>query len=140
MAIRGNPQSITDKWASRTSGATAEVIAGVDRVTEAPGAKAARQDHVWAQNTVAAREKWKNRVGSVPLEEWKQSAKEGASRIAAGVQAKKPKAQKFWEEFIPHLEATQRAVQAMPRGTLDQNLTRMVENARRIAAFRRSGR
>ena len=35
------PQEFAEKWARRTQGATQDYIRGIDRVTEAPGVKAA---------------------------------------------------------------------------------------------------
>lgn len=140
MPVRGNAQSITEKWAQRTSGATQQVIEGVARVTEAPGAKAARQKQVYLANVQAKADKWERNVSAVPLSEWQAATAQGAQRIAAGVQAKKGKMEGFLREFIPHIEATQQRVNAMPRGSFEQNIARMVENARGMAAFKRSGR
>jgi len=140
MAVRGNAASITEKWAQRTSGATQQVIEGVARVTEAPGVKAARQKQVYLANVQARADKWEQNVSRVPLSEWQQATTQGAQRIAAGVQAKKGKMEGFLREFIPHVEGVQNRVNAMPRGSFEQNIARMVENARGMAAFRRSGR
>jgi len=140
MPVRGNAQSITEKWAQRTSGATQQVIEGVQRVTEAPGAKAARQKQVYLANVQAKADKWERNVSAVPLSEWQAATAQGAQRIAAGVQAKKGKMEGFLREFIPHIEATQQRVNAMPRGSFEQNIARMVENARGMASFKRSGR
>lgn len=139
MAVRGTAASITEKWAQRTSGATQQVIEGVNRVQQAPGQKAAQQVDVWLANIQAKRDKWKNNVGAVSLQSWQESTRQGAQRIASGVQAKKGKMESFLNEFIPHLENVQRRVQSMPRGNLEQNLARMVENARGNADFKRSG-
>lgn len=137
MAVRGNAQQITEKWKQRTSGATQQVIEGVQRVTEAPGQKAARQKAVWLANLQAKADKWERNVQRVSLSEWQAATVSGAQRIAAGVQAKAGKMEAFMTEFIPHIENVQRKVQAMPRGTLEQNLARMMENARGMASFKR---
>lgn len=131
-------QELAAKWASRTSAATADVVAGVDRVTESPGRKAAAQKAVWASNVAAAVDKWERRVGSVPLEEWKARTKEGANRIASGVQNKKGKVEGFWQEFGPFQDSVTATTNAMPRGNLEQNLARMLNQARRTAEFRRT--
>lgn len=140
MAVRGNAASITEKWKQRTSGATQQVIEGVQRVTEAPGVKAARQKQAYIQNVQAKVDKWEANVSRVPLSEWQQATTQGAQRIAAGVQAKAHKMEGFLREFIPHVEAVQNRVNAMPRGSFEQNIARMVENARGMAGFKRSGR
>jgi len=138
MAIRGTAQSITDKWATRTSGATQQVIEGVKRVQQAPGAKAAAQKQVWLQRIQERQDKWANNVAAVGLQSWQDSTINGAQRIAAGVQAKKGKMESFLTDFLPHVERVQQRVQAMPRGSLEQNLNRMLENARGLATFKRS--
>lgn len=139
MAVRGTAQSITDKWKQRTAGATQQVIDGVARVQTAPGVKAAAQKQVWLANIQAKADKWEQNTKSVTLQSWQAATTQGAQRIAAGVNAKAHKMEAFLTEFIPHLEAVQRRVEAMPRGSLEQNLTRMVENARGLAQFKRTG-
>lgn len=140
MAIRGNPASITEKWKTRTSGATAQVVEGVRRVTEAPTAKAARQKQAWINNTIAKQDKWERNTAAVTLEEWRAATEAGAQRIAAGVQAKAGKMERFLGEFLPFVENVQRQVNQTPRGDLETNLARMVQNARLISQFRRGNR
>lgn len=132
------PAEQAAKWANRTAAATQDVVAGVDRVTEHPGRKAAAQQAVWAQNTAAAQDKWARRVQAGSLEDWKKSTKEGANRIASGVQAKKSKVEAFWQEFAPFQDAVTQQTNAMPRGSLEQNLARMLNQARRTAEFKRT--
>jgi hypothetical protein len=138
MAVRGTPASITAKWASRTAGATQQVIEGVARVTVAPGQKAAAQKSAYLANVQAKADKWERNVGRVTLQDWQQATTAGAQRIAAGVQAKQGKMENFLTQFIPHVERVQQRVQAMPRGNMEQNIARMVENVRGMAEFKRS--
>lgn len=140
MAIRGNPASITEKWKTRTSGATQQVVEGVRRVTEAPTAKAARQKQAWINNTIAKQDKWERNTAAVTLEEWRAATEAGAQRIAAGVQAKAGKMERFLGEFLPFVENVQRQVNQTPRGDLETNLARMVQNARLISQFKRGNR
>lgn len=140
MAIRGNPASITEKWKTRTAGATQQVVEGVARVSEAPTMKAANQKQAWLNNLVAKQDKWERNTRAVSLEEWKQATTQGAQRIAAGVQAKAAKMERFMNEFVPFLENVQRQVNQTPRGDMETNLARMVQNARLISQFRRGNR
>lgn len=139
MAIRGDARSITEKWKSRTAGATQEVIAGVARVQTAPGVQAARQKQAYINNTMAKVDKWERNVAAVPLDAWKKATTDGAQRIAAGVQAKAGKMESFLQDFLPHVERVQASVQAMPRGDINQNIARMIANAKGMAEFKRSG-
>lgn len=138
MAVRGTASSITQKWASRTAGATQQVIEGVARVTQAPGQKAAAQKAAYLANVQAKADKWERNVSRVTLQDWQAATTQGAQRIAAGVQAKQKKMEDFLTAFIPHVERVQQRVQAMPRGNMEQNIARMVENVRGMAEFKRS--
>jgi hypothetical protein len=132
------PAELAAKWAQRTGAATADVVSGVDRVTEHPGRKAAAQKAVWQANVAAAADKWERRVQAGSLEEWKARTKEGSNRIASGVQAKKGKVESFWAEFGPFQDSVTATTNAMPRGNLEQNLARMLNQARRTSEFRRT--
>lgn len=138
--IRGNAASITEKWKTRTAGATQQVVDGVNRVTESPTAKAAAQKQAWINNTIAKQDKWARNTAAVTLEEWRAATAAGAQRIAAGVNAKAGKMEKFLNEFLPFLEGVQRQVAQTPRGDMETNLARMVQNARLISQFRRGQR
>lgn len=139
MAVRGTPSENAAKWKNRLSAATPEIQAGIARVTTAPGQAAAKQKTAWQTNTAAAADKWERNTSRVSLSEWQAAANAGVSRIAAGAAAKQGKMESFLQEFQPHLERTQQRLAAMPRGNFEQNLARMVENARLNAQFKRSG-
>lgn len=132
------PQELANKWKTRTSAATQDVIAGVDRVTEHPGRKAAQQKEAWRNNTVNAADKWERRVQAGTLEDWKARTKDGAQRIGQGVQAKAGKVEGFWQEFGPFQDSVTANTRAMPRGSLEQNLARMLNQARKTADFKRT--
>lgn len=135
MAVRGDAASIQAKWLRNIQGATPDIQAGIQRVTQAPGQAAAAQAAAWQQNTIAAADKWKRNVGAVTLDSWKTAATNGVGRIAQGAQAKQDKMGDHMANFIPHLEAGQRKLAAMPRGTFEQNIARMVEMARHNASY-----
>jgi hypothetical protein len=139
MAVRGTPAANAQKWKNRLSAATPDIQAGIQSVTSAPGAAAAAQAAAWQANVIAAADKWKRNVSRVSLDQWKQAALDGVGRIAQGANSKVGKMESFLTEFQPHLERVQQALQSMPRGSLEQNLGRMIENARRNAQFKRSG-
>ncbi len=139
--MRGTPASIQEKWASRLSGATAEISAGIDRVTVAPGQKAAQKKDKWLQNVQASQDKWASRVAGVSLEAWKQAAKTiGVQRVATGAQAKKEKFGAFIQEFSAHLDMLDQKLTSMPDTTFEQRVQRMVVAARHNHDFKRSGR
>ena len=139
MPVRGTPQSIKDKWLRNIQTATPDIQAGIQRVQTAPGVAAAAQVDVWQNNTVAARDKWKRKTAAVSLPDWQASALAGVPRIAQGAQAKQGKMEAHLTNFIPHLEAGQQKLKAMPRGSFEQNLARMIEMARHNKAYRAPG-
>lgn len=139
MTVRGTPAENAAKWRDRLSSATPQIQAGIARVQVAPGQQAAAQVENWANNTLAKKEKWRRNVSRVSLEDWRKSATDGVTRVAQGAQAKVGKMESFLSEFQPHIERVQAQVNQMPRGNLDQNLARMVANARGMATFKRGG-
>jgi hypothetical protein len=139
MAVRGTPTENAQKWKNRLSQATPDIQAGIQRVASAPGQAAARQKAAWQANVAAAADKWERNVSRVSLEQWKQAALDGVGRIAQGANSKVGKMEAFLQEFQPHLERVQQRLASMPRGSLEQNLGRMLENARANATFKRSG-
>lgn len=137
MAIP-TPEEAAAKWARRASQAAPDYADGIARVTKAPGAAAAEKFEKWRQGLQASEGKWRQRVRSVGLEEWKQRTTEkGVQRFASGVQASEDKMAKFTAEFFPVLERNTAAVRAMPDTTPEQRIQRAVEMMRKNAQFRK---
>lgn len=134
------PDQAAAKWAQRLSGATADIAAGIDRVSVAPGQAAARNADTWQQRTLAAKDKWTRNVARVSLGEWQDAAKsKGVPRIAAGAQAAQGKMGQFMQEFLPHVDRGAAQVRAMPNATLEQSIARATAMIRHNASFRRGG-
>ena len=135
------PQEYADKWARRTAAAVPDYRAGVARVTEAPGQKAAAKVDKMRQNVNAALDsgKWESRVAGVTLPEWKSAAIEkGAARIGAGVEAAKGDMVRFGTELLQHTDTVAAEVAAMPDLSLADRIQRAVHNMTRMAEFSRS--
>lgn len=140
MAVRGNASDIAKRWATRTAGASQQYQEGIQRVTDAPGQKAAAQRTKWRQNVAQAEDKWAANTASVTVDSWKQSAlTKGAPRFADGATKAQPKMEGFLREVIPHIEAGQRTIDAMPSTTLEDNINRASAWMRHMAQFKRSG-
>lgn len=136
-----SPTQAKDKWLSRIQGAGQQVVDGVNNVTTAPGAKAAAQSQKWLQNTQAAAEKWKARVGSVTLADWQQAMiKTGVPRIAQGAADNAHKFEGFMAEFLPHLQSGLAQIERMPSTTFEDSVQRVVFMMRHNKSFKRSGR
>lgn len=134
---RVSPQEGAEKWARNTAAASQDVVRGVSRVTTAPGTKAAASSGKWLTKVSQAEDKFRTNVGAVSLAEWQEAATAGASRIAAGVQAKKHKAAKFAEQFYAHLDRGAQAINSMPTNDIEQSIAKAAAQMRHNAAFRR---
>jgi len=136
------PDQFVEKHARRLKGAVEDMRRGVDRVTEAPTAKAAKKVDKMRTNLLAALDsgKWARRLESVSLEEWKSKmVDKGIPRVAAGIDAAAPKVKAFAEELLPHIDRVQAEVKKMPDVTLEDSINRMVNFTRGMAKFQRKG-
>lgn len=139
--VKISPSEYSEKWARKLKGSTEDIRRGIERVTEAPGVKAAQKQEKMKQNLLKSIDDgtWARRVASVDVSEWKDKAlKKGIGRISQGVDEAGGKMQDFASEFFPHLEEGQRKVNAMPDITLEDNINRASEMMRHNAKFTRS--
>jgi len=135
------PQEAQAKHAARLKAASADIRAGIQRVSVAPGQQAAAKAEKMKQNINAALEsgKWQRRVASVTLEEWKRQASEkGVGRIAAGIDGAAAKMTDFYSQLFPFQENLQGKVAQMPDLTLEDSINRMTTFVRGMSQFKRS--
>lgn len=138
MPVRVNAQQAADKWTQRLQASTQQIADGVNRVTVAPGQKAAAAANLWLQRVQQARDKYANNVARVSLADWQQAMiSKGIPRISQGATAGAPKMAAFMNEFLPHLAAGVAQVERMPKGTIEQSIARMEAMVRHNASFRR---
>lgn len=132
------PAEITEKWQRNLKGAVPDIRAGVGRVTEAPGKKAAAAaDKMLARLTEKVRDgTWGDRVSSVTLEEWKaQMLNKGIGRISAGVDGAADKVADFHAQLATHQDAIQAKLRGMPSLTLQDSINRMTRWVEEMAKF-----
>lgn len=130
-----NPQEYAEKWGRRLKGATEDIRRGIDRVTEAPGVKAARSKDLMIQKLMEAINDgtWENQVSKVTLEEWKGKAKEkGISRIAQGVDGAETSQVAMAEKLLAAVDAAAAKANALPKGTLEDSINRMTTFVREM--------
>lgn len=139
MAMRGTPASRAEKWARRTGAAGADWTAGVNAVTDAPGAKAAAQADAWQQKLQepATKEKFRRNVGSVSLEEWKGKTANASGRFTGGAAAAQDKMLRHQQAVEAHMEAGLRQLNTMPKVTLEDKIARQTFWTRHMAAYKR---
>jgi hypothetical protein len=138
-----NATQMAANWANGMAQAGEKIRAGVQAVTEAPTAKAARRTDAMLAGLQRAIASGKVAAGlnAVSLEDWKSATlNKGIGRVAAGAAAAKPKVQNFAQQFLPHLEAGLRELDSMPRGDIETNIARATAMMRHNAKFRMSPR
>lgn len=135
-----SPEEGAAKWSRRLAGATEDIRAGIERVTEAPGMKAAAKRQKWQQELARSGDKWERNVRSVSLEQWRDKAiNVGVARVAQGAQANVDKYARVAGELYPHIAAGQRAVASMPDTSIEERINKSVAFMRHMSSFRRSG-
>lgn len=130
-----------EKHARRLKASVEDVRKGIDRVTESPTEKAAaKQDKMLTNLTAAVNSgKWAAGLKRVSLEDWKRQTRDvGVNRIAAGIDAAKPKVIAFAEDLLPHIDRGVSKLAGMPDVTLDDNINRMTTFVRHMAEMKRS--
>jgi len=128
------------KWATNLQAATQYIQAGVQRVTTAPGQKAAAQAQVMLANLTAAVTSgmWARRVGSVSLQDWQNAVvSKGLPRISSGAAAATAKMTQVGTDLLAAVDQAVAVVNQTPRGNLQTNIQRSVTfqtemNKRRI--------
>lgn len=137
--VRVSPSAGADKWARNLGASTQDIAAGIDRVTTAPGQKAAAASGKWLAKVTQAEPKFKTNVAAVSLASWQSSAKDGVNRVASGANAKKGKMESFATEFYAHLDRGAAAINAMPTNTVEDGIAKAAAQIRHNANFKRSG-
>jgi len=135
------PEQAQEKHARRLKGSIEDMRAGIGRVTEAPGAAAAKKQTKMLTNLTAkvTDGTWAKRVAAVPLEEWKSKMiDKGLPRVAGGIDAAKDKTTAFFAQLLPAVDAAQAKVKAMPDLTIDDSINRMTTFIREMAKFKKS--
>lgn len=128
------PQQIADKWVANLSASTASITAGVNGVTQSPGAAAAAQADYWLQRVTASKQKFITNVGKVTVQQWKDAMINiGVPRISTGAAANKQKMVDFMSKFLPYLKT---GVDSLPpRGDLGMNIQRAVAMMQHTANY-----
>lgn len=137
MSKLDNPTAAAQMWAQRLGAATQAYTDGVNGVQVAPGQLAAAAGDRWIANTQAALPRFKANSAAVQLGSWQQSAiSKGAPRLASGAQAAQPKVEQVFGKLFPAIRS---AVQSLPpRGTIDQNIERSAQFARKLNGLKGS--
>lgn len=136
--VRVTPAEFQEKHARRLKASLTDMRTGVEKVTEAPGAKAAaKQDKMLANLTAKVVDgTWAARLKKVTLEEWRtKMIDKGLPRVSGGIDAAAAKVTDFASQLLPAVDAASRKVATMPDLTLEDSIARMNSFVRDMAKF-----
>tara|TARA_Y100000310_G_scaffold156005_1_gene155447 strand:- start:229 stop:651 length:423 start_codon:yes stop_codon:yes gene_type:complete len=126
-------QQYAEKWQRRMKGAQTDITNGVNRVSEAPGVRAAaKADKMLTGITNAITSGvWAERVASVPLQTWKdQTITKGIPRIAAGVDGAMAKQVVMAGRLLDAVDNVKAQIEGMSDTTFEDRINRMVAFSR----------
>ena len=134
--VRLTAEEFQKKHRARTNAAQQDMRDGINRVTEAPGKKAAAAKDKMRQRLIESIDngKWERRVAAVSLEDWKADMLDkGVGRVAAGLDRSAGKVVAFAEKLISHQNRLLADLEGDPSVTLEDNINRMVKWVRGMA-------
>lgn len=116
----------TAKWVSAMQSAGPAITAGVQAVTVAPGAAAARQVNAYVQGVAQSQQKWAKNVAAVTLNDWQIAmTSKGVGRVGTGATAAQGKMQNAMTQLLPQIANIVGGLP--PRGDLGANIQRMTQ-------------
>ena len=124
-----------EKHARRLKAATEDIRNGVARVTEAPGAAAARAEARMKDNLIKSIDDgtWRTQVSRVPLAAWQEATgRKGVDRIASGVDGALERNKMVGEELMKAVDTAVAEANKTPRGSLEDNINRMNAYVRKM--------
>lgn len=139
MPLRVDPQTAAADWATGLSNATTKITRGIQRVQQAPGAKAAAKADKWLSGVQNSKDKFARNVAAVTLGEWQQATTEAVGRVAEGAQRKQAKYANAVTPVFQHMANVLSQVDNMPDMTLDQRINKSVQFQRGMAGYRSPG-
>lgn len=134
------PEEVASKWAERLGASVNQIRAGVQRVTEAPTAKAAAAADLYVQGVQRAvqEQRFQDGCRAVSLQAWQQATiDKGLVRVADGAAKAKPKMAAFQRQWLPHMAALQGQLAQMPKGTTEAAVQRVRAAIEHAKTFRR---
>lgn len=132
---------VAEKWVRNIGAATDSIRKGVQAVTEAPTAAAARSADLWQSRVTSdqAKQKFVRNLQRVTLEDWRSAMlNKGVGRVATGAQASRAKFEAFMAQFLPFVQNIAARVRSMPKATLEDRIQRAIAQIRGVAEFSRT--
>jgi hypothetical protein len=129
-----------EKLARRLSASLSDMQRGIERVTEAPGGKAAAKQEKMKAKIVAAIDsgKWATAVKSVTLSDWRdKTINVGLARVSTGIEAARPKMEAFAAKLLPYEDSLKAVVDKMADNTLEDGVAKSAAWIRGMGKFKR---
>lgn len=127
--VRVSASDGANAWQSGFGSAGAKYQRGVENVSSAPNAAAARALPRWIASVTSkdTQDRFVSRNNAVSLESWKSSTVQfGVPNLSRGAQKGQPKYAAFAGKFYPFLNGVLSKVSAMPNVTLQDRIQRAV--------------
>ncbi len=137
---RVSANEFAEKWQRRMKNAVEDMRQGIQRVNEAPTAKAAaKADKMLAKITEAVQSGvWSERLRKVGLEDWRQAIlSKGLQRVASGVDGATDKVQDFAQQLLQHIDAGLNQIRQMPDMTIEDSVNRAAAWIRHMSKFKK---
>lgn len=137
---RISANEFAEKWQRRMKNAVEDMRQGIQRVNEAPTAKAAaKADKMLAKITEAVQSGvWSERLRKVGLEDWRQAIlSKGLQRVASGVDGATDKVQDFAQQLLQHIDAGLNQIRQMPDMTIEDSVNRAAAWIRHMSKFKK---
>ena len=134
--VKVNASEFAARWGQGLKGSVERIRAGVQRVDESPGKRAAAKADKWhaAISSTETKDKWRRRLGAMTLEEWQTAMlNKGVNRIAAGVDNAQGKVVAYGEKLLSHQNRLLGELDTMPDVTLEDSISRMTHWVRGMA-------
>lgn len=128
---------VGEKWSRSMAGASENYKQGVMAVNESPTEKAAQaaDRYVMGVQQSVDSGRFQARLRRITLQDWKSAAiNKGAGRLATGAAQAKEKYTQSMGNLLPYI--AQGVAQLPARGTLEQNLQRMMQMATYMAQYK----
>ncbi len=135
---RVTPQQGAEKWKTNLSGATQNIINGVNNSQADPPRLAIAAANKWQQAVSQAQPRFVAGLHRTTQADWKAATIAGANRVADGANKKVQKYADFATTFYPHLDQGVQQVKQMDSTTFEARVQRAVFMMRHNRSFKRT--
>lgn len=134
-----NPADVAKKWSRNAGAAVGDMKKSIEQMTQSPMEAAAQAGASYIAGVQEAYNngRWEAGLRKVSLADWKQRTIQiGLGRYAEGATKNEGKMQAFMSKFLPQVEQVKSAVRAMPKGTKQERIQRMLANVEMMSSLK----